>query len=140
MRLIKIVEGMEKFLLRGFLSRNELDVVDEKNVGLAVFFAEFDRSLIGNGCDELICKLFALHVYDVCAGVVQAYFVGYGVEKMCFSESGLTVDEKRIVGCSRIVGYRNAGGMGKFIGISYNKAVKGIFTACRRGDCVRKGV
>ena len=39
--VIQGIEGVEKFLLRRNLSCDELDIVDEQHIGIAVFVLEF---------------------------------------------------------------------------------------------------
>ena len=39
--LVNVVEGVEKFLLRGLLAGDELDIVNEEEVNVAVFHAKF---------------------------------------------------------------------------------------------------
>ena len=53
--------------------------------------------------------------------------VGDGVQQVGFSQTGFSVDKKRIVALSWIVGHCPGGGMGKLIGRTYHKAVEGIF-------------
>ena len=48
------IERVEKFFLRSFLTTEELDVVNEEKVGLAIAFAEFDQGIVLNPIDELV--------------------------------------------------------------------------------------
>ena len=45
-RFVQGVEGVEEFLLNAFLAGEELDVVDQQHIGLAVFFAELDQLVV----------------------------------------------------------------------------------------------
>ena len=45
---------------------------------------------------------------------------------MSFSETGIPVDEKRIVVLSRIFGDGDRGGMGELVGVADNEIVEGI--------------
>ena len=69
MLLVELIEGMEEFLLGGFLTGDELHVVDEKKVGFPVFAAEFDIFAVLNGGNQFIGKLVAFDVDDVGVGI-----------------------------------------------------------------------
>ena len=56
---------MEKFLLRGVLACDELDIVHEEEVGVAVFVTELEVLAAADGVDQLVCELVALDVDDV---------------------------------------------------------------------------
>src|SRR5256885_1125075 len=40
------VEGMEKFLLDSFLARQKLHVIDQKDIHVPIFAAEFDERIV----------------------------------------------------------------------------------------------
>ena len=48
------VEGVEKFFLRPFFAAEELDIIDQQKIGLAIALAEFDQGIVLNGVDELV--------------------------------------------------------------------------------------
>ena len=56
---------MEKFLLGTFFSDNKLDIVDQKNVVIAVFFTKFRRGniiLVSDRVDQFVGKFFGRYV------------------------------------------------------------------------------
>ena len=85
---------MEKFLLRGVLARDELDIVHEKEVGVAVFVTELEVLAAADGVDQLVCELVALDVDDVIVRVLALDLVGDGIEQVRLAEAGLAVDEQ----------------------------------------------
>ena len=56
--IVQGVEGMEEFLLRMFLFREELNIIDEQYIDIAIFLAEGLRITITDGIDELIGEFF----------------------------------------------------------------------------------
>jgi hypothetical protein len=56
--LVQRVEGVEKFLLNPFLAGEELDVVNQQHVGLAVFLAEFGELVVLDAVNVFVGELF----------------------------------------------------------------------------------
>ena len=48
------IEGVEEFFLRPFFPAEELDVVDQQEIRLAITLAELDQVVVLNGVDELV--------------------------------------------------------------------------------------
>ena len=88
---------MKKLLLGRFLTTDELYVVDEKNVRVAVFLTKFLRLRHLDGFNQLICKIVAFYVEDVDIGVVLFNIVSNRVKKVGFSKSGVPIDKKGII-------------------------------------------
>ena len=64
---------MEKFLLGTFLSYNKLDIINEKNIIIAVFFPEFcgcNVVFVTDRIDQLVGKGFRADIKDLGAWVV----------------------------------------------------------------------
>ena len=64
---------MEKFLLGTFLPYNKLDIINKKNIIIAVFFTEFRSSnviFVTDRIDQLIGKGFRADIKDLCTWVV----------------------------------------------------------------------
>ena len=88
------VKRMQEFFHRFFLAGNELHVVHQQNVRLAVFAAQFGKSLavLGAGSvNEFIRELFTRHVHHVCGGFLTENFMADGLQKMGFSYAGFSV-------------------------------------------------
>ena len=102
---------MEKFLLRGVLARDELNIVHEEEVGVAVFVTELEVLAAADGVDQLVCELVALDIDDVIVRVLALDLVGDGIEQVRLAEAGFAVDEKGIIGVRGVV--RDGAGGGK---------------------------
>ncbi len=57
------VEGVEKFLLRTLLAAEEMDVVDQEQIGLAIALAEFDQVVVLDRVDELVDEKLAREIH-----------------------------------------------------------------------------
>ena len=59
------VESVEKLFLRTFLAGQELDIVDQQYVRLAVLVPELLRGGRLDGGDDLIGEHFTVHIHNV---------------------------------------------------------------------------
>ena len=124
MALIEIVEGMEKFLLRGVLAGDELDIIDEEEVRAAVFEAELVVFAFAQGVDEFVCKLVSLDVDDVVVRVVLMNFVRNGIEKVRLPNAGRAVDEKWIIRIRGLFRNGDGGGVRKLVAVADDEVIE----------------
>src|SRR5262249_56345481 len=54
MTLVQVVERVEELLLGAFLAGDEVDVVDQEEIDVAVLGAEFCGSVVTDGVDQLV--------------------------------------------------------------------------------------
>ena len=116
---------MEKLLLRGFLTGDKLNIINEEQVTFPVFAPKFDIFAVGNGGDQLIGELVALDVDNVRVGVLLADAVGDGVEQMGLAHTGGAIDKQRIVHLSGGFGNGDGRGMGKPVGGAHYEIIEG---------------
>jgi hypothetical protein len=100
-RLVDGVEGVEELLLRALLPLQELHVVDEQQVGLAVAPPELLRRPPLQRGDELVRELLGPHVGDARARVALEQHVGDGLHEVRLAEPRVAVDEQRVVDLPR---------------------------------------
>ena len=93
-----------------------------------------------DGLDHLVRELVTLGVDDAGLGFPGVDGLSDRQEQMGFPQTGISVDKQRIVGFSRIVGHRQRGGMGKFVGVSHNEAVKSVALHLRQGIVIILGI
>ena len=102
--LVERVERMEKFVLHLLLARDELHVVHEQQVRVAVLRAELTAAARAHELDEFVDEIVALDVDDLGVLIVPADNVGNGIEQVRLADAGRTVDEKRVIDLSRCFG------------------------------------
>ena len=132
MLLVKSVEGVEEFLLRGILSGDKLNIVDQKNVAAAVFFVEFIHFVPGKALDHLVGEFIALDINYVDIRFFSPDLVDNGVHQVGLSQSARSVYEQRVVIHCRSCRNGGAGGVCEFIGVSDDEVVKGVLEIVRR--------
>ena len=102
--LVGVVEGVERVeeLLLGLgLALQELDVVDQQHVDVAVAALEAVLPVVADRVDELVGELFARDVADLRAAVEAADVVADRVQQVGLAQPGLAVDQERVVGLAR---------------------------------------
>ena len=85
---------MEKFLLRTFFSNNELNVVNQQNVDIPVFFTESSHTVVisvTNGINQFIGKYFRCHIKDFLSWVLLKNIVGNRMHQMGLTQSNTSI-------------------------------------------------
>ena len=95
--LMKGIEGVEELLLRGGLAGDELNIVDEEHVAIAVLIPELVHGLTGEGVDHLVGEILALDVDHADVADFLLQLVGNGVKQVSFTQTAGAVDEEGIV-------------------------------------------
>ena len=95
------VERVKKFLLRAFLAGEELDVVNEQHVHLAVALAEFHERAVLDRVNELVRELLARDVGNFRTLAVREDMLADGVHEVRFPESHSAVEKERVVNFAR---------------------------------------
>src|SRR5690606_13866937 len=99
--VVQRVEGVEELLLRRLLVRQELDVVDQEDVHLAVALAEAVALAVADGVDELVGELLRADVPHARARVEAARVVPDRVQQVRLAEARLPIDEEGVVRLGR---------------------------------------
>ena len=110
---VQRVERVEELLLDPLLALDELDVVDEQHVVVAVAALEpLDPcSALTHGVDELVHERLARHVARREAFRVLTDVVADRLQEVRLAEAGAAVDEERVVRLRRRLGDRERGRM-----------------------------
>ena len=116
---------MEKLLLQACLAGQEVDVVDQHDVHIAVFRAEIDGAAVLQRGDILVQQGLAGDVGHGHAGGFQ-HAGADRLNQMGLAEAGLSVDEERVVGASRRLGDGQRGRMGEAVGGPDHELVEGV--------------
>ena len=62
---MELIEGVDEFLLCGFLTYNKLDIIDQKNVYGSVLMPQTGHGrgiAASDGLDHFICELFGCDI------------------------------------------------------------------------------
>ena len=85
--ITQIIKGMEEFNLSLFLTFEELDIVDDKAVDIAVFFTEGFRIFIVDGVNDFVSEVFTGNVKNFHGRVVLFDAVTNGVHQVSFAKT-----------------------------------------------------
>ena len=127
---------MEELLLGALLAADELYVVHEQHVCLAVFVVEFLGGLFTDGVNELVGELLPLDIDDTGVGAVLFDLIADGIEQVGLAQARSSIDEQGVVGLGGIGRHRQGGRMGKFVGGAHNKGVKGVVVLPTQGGAL----
>ena len=95
---------MKELVLQAFSLLEELNVVDQQGVDLAVSALKRGVRLVADGIDELVEERLAGDVADVVVLIVVVDVVPDGVQQVGLAEADRAVDEQRVVGPARCLG------------------------------------
>ena len=117
---------MEKFLLRAVLARDELDIVHEQQIRVAVFLAEVFGRAGADGFDHLIDELLALNVGNLRRRIVVADGLADGEQKVRLAEAGVAVDQQGVIRLAGILRHGDGRCVGKLVARTDDEAVKRV--------------
>ena len=117
---------MEKLVLRLLLTGDELDIVHQKQIHIAVLIVKILGRAVFDGAHELVGKLVALDVDDALFRIALVDGVADGQQQVGFAEAGVAVDKEGIVGLAGIFRHGHGGGVGKAVGVADDEMVEGI--------------
>ena len=124
--VVEGVEGVEELLLGLGLALQELDVVDQEHVDVAVAPLEPVLPVVADRVDELVGELLAGDVAHLGAGVEAAHVVADGVQQVGLAQPGVAVDEQRVVGLARRLGHRDGRRVGEAVGGADDEGLEGV--------------
>ena len=102
--VVERVERVEELLLRPLLVLQELDVVDEQDVDVAVAPLEAVGLVVADRVDEVVGELLGAHVAHPGPGEQARAVVADRVQQVGLAQAGLAVDEQRVVRLGRRLG------------------------------------
>ena len=103
-----------------------MDVVDQKNIYLAIFCLEIKAGVGLNSVDEVVCEDFAGDVPNFFSRPVLLNVVTNSVQKVSFTQTRVSINEQRVVSVGWHFGNSKRCSVSKSIGATLNKALKGI--------------
>ena len=123
---VELVERVEELLLELLGALEELDVVDQEHVEVAVATLEARHRLGPDGVDELVHERLGGDVAHPLVAEHGAHVVADRVEQVGLAEPGGPVDEQRVVGPARALGDRQRGGVGEAVRRADDELVEGV--------------
>ena len=103
---------MEKFFLRLLFAGNELYIVHQQDVCVAVFVVKFQLLALTDSLNQSVGEIIALDIDNLGPGIVLADGMGNSVDQMGLAQSRVAVDQQGIVRLCRRVGHGPGRGMG----------------------------
>ena len=125
-RIVQRVEGVEELFLDTFLADQELDVVDEQHVDVAVAALERDPTVVTQRVDEVVGEFLGGDVLDPHTREQSLGVVPCCVQQVRLAETGLTPDEQRVVGARRGFGDSDGRRVREAIRRSDHEGVEGV--------------
>ncbi len=120
------IEGVEKFLLRTFFLRQELDVINQQHIHIAELVAEAGHLVVAQRVDHLVGELLAGDVADGRLRLPHLDFVPDRLHQMSLAHADTAIEEKRVIGLGWALRHRLAGGVGELIATTDHERVKGV--------------
>ena len=117
---------MEELFLESLFALDELDVVDEEHVDVAVSAAEVGRRVLADRVDVLVEERLGGDVAHLVVLVVGVHVVPDGVQQVGLAKAGRPVDEQRVVAASGRLGHAQGGGERELVGRALDEGLEGV--------------
>src|SRR6185437_4793576 len=115
--LVKRVKSMKKFFFGLVLAADELDIIDDEHVHIAIFLFNTFDAVVADTPNDIARILFRRNILRLDLTFVFCNdLVSNSLNEMGLPEPYAAIDEERIIFLPRILGDRGRGGEGKFIG------------------------
>ena len=124
--VVQRVEGVEELLLRLLLALEELDVVDQEHVDVAVAALQGGGVGVLDRVDHVVGERLGGDVADLRAGPQVAHVVADRVQQVGLAESGVAVHQQRVVGLAGRLGDGDGGGVGEPVGGPDHEGLEGV--------------
>ena len=119
------VEGVEEFFLRALFAGNELHVVHQQHVDVAIGLAELFLAGRTYRVDEVVGELLRRDIHHEQPTLLL--HVTDGVQQVCLAQTNAAVDDQWVVGVCGIVRDRLRGRMGQAVAVADDEGAKRIF-------------
>ena len=113
--VVQGVERVEELGLRPLLAGEELDVVHQQDVDVAVALAEAEHPLVLHRVDHLVHEALGRDVGQLQPGHAVEQVLADRVHQVRLAESHAAVEEQRVVGAGGRLGDRDRGGVRELV-------------------------
>src|SRR6056300_93640 len=121
------IERVEKSFLGGVFSLKELNVVNQKDVDFSISSLEFRSPVVGDGVNKVVSELLRRDIANTNAFVEALGIMSNGVEKVRFSQSRPSINEKRVVGLGGSLGDRYCCSVREAVGRPDHEIIEAVF-------------
>ena len=118
------VESVKEGLLGLVFALQELDIVNQQDVYLAVFGLKCAGAVVLNGVDEVVGELFAGYVANLDSWIKAQRVVADRVQEVGLAQPRVSIDKQRVIGLCRGLGHCERGRVGESVRGSGHEVVK----------------
>src|SRR5215468_1892275 len=134
------IERVKEFLLRPLFTTEELNVVDQKKVGLPITLAELHQITVLDRVDELVNKQLTGDIDHLHVLPFRPDELADGLHQMGLAQTDAAIDEERIVCTRRRLRDSKTGCVRDFIIRTDNERFEGVSRVESRNSCDRPRV
>ena len=91
------VEGVKEFFLRAFLAAEKLNVVDQKQIGLAITLSEFYQIAVLNRVDEFVDEQFAREIHHLRTFLFRPHILADRLHEVRLAQAHAAVNKQRVI-------------------------------------------
>ena len=124
--IVKSVEGVKERFLCGVAALQELNVVDEQHVDVAISSLEDLTLIVRDRVDEVVRELFAGDVFHADARIQRLRVVSDAVQQVRLAEARFSVDEEWVVCLGRQLRDGECRCMSEAVGRADDECVEGV--------------
>ena len=115
---------MKERLLGLVFTLQELNVIDQQDVDLAVFSLEGGGSVVLNRVDEVVGEFFGRYIANFDSRVKAKRVVADRVQKVSLAQTRVSVDKQRVVSLGRGLGHGKCRGVRESVRSTGHERVK----------------
>ncbi len=119
------VEGVKEFLLRAVFAGDELHIIDHQHIDRAEELFEVHHLPVAQRLHEAVHELFRRKIDHPQFRLLFLQLPGDGVHQVRLAKPNAAVKEQRVEGDRAALGNAARSGMGQFVWLADNEAVKG---------------
>jgi len=111
---------------RALDGRDELQVVHQPDVPVAVLAPELLAPALADGGDDLVHEVLSGNVHHLRRGVLPAHMVADGLHEMGLAQTNLAVNEQRGIRAAGRPRHLVRGGMGETVAVRHHEVLEGV--------------
>src|SRR5438067_5127287 len=131
------VERVKEFLLRPFLTRQKLNVVDKQEIRLTISFAELNQRVVLNGVDKFIDKNFARKIHHARRLLFTPDILTDRLHQVGLAQTDAAINKERVVSARRCLRNSQTGGMRDLVIGPNDERIECISWVETEGGCWR---